>query len=135
MREDNIEGDFATFTWPIEDRECTTTLEKIYEGRGKEIVPKRANFNSQILVNSHFHRITFGLDLKGTEQKCGHTVFKTQLSNIFVIIGKGNFMQKVEHERYVQNIKTIKLSFQIAMNHAKYTLGFYKYPKVLLAMF
>ena len=101
LRKGQYEGDFATFTWPIEDRVCTTTLEKIYEGRGKEIVPKRANFNSQILVNSHFHRITFGLDLKGTEQKCGHTVFKTQLSNIFVIIGKGNFMQKVEHERYV----------------------------------
>ena len=100
VREGFYEGIYSTYSWEHEEKECTSSLLQIYSGVGKHIYPENPKFHRQILVRSDFHGITFGLDLKGTTEDCGKEMFKTQMSHIFVILGKKNFFKELEKTRY-----------------------------------
>ena len=104
LREGSYVGTYATYTWDIEERQCSSNLQQIYSGEGKQIRPISAKFSRQLLVTSDFHGITFGLDMKKPVTKCGVDAWETQMPNIFVIPHKKNFLRNLEKTRYLKNM-------------------------------
>ena len=101
LRDGYFEGKYSTYAWDVQNRQCESSFQQIYSGRGKHIIPKNPKFHRQLLVKSEFHGVTFGLDLKGSAVKCGTQVMKTQMPNIYVVLNKRNFLKDVEKSRYI----------------------------------
>ena len=101
---------------------CLSTMEEVYNGPARVIIPRTKNFKKQVLIQHHLEDITFGLDLKEEKQLCGYKVIQTQLPHIVVILHRGNFIDTVEKSLDLR--RTDKLDGLLTFNYISRTGSF-----------
>ena len=48
LTSNSFEGTLSTYSWNLEKVNCISTMEKIYEGSARVIIPKTENFRKQV---------------------------------------------------------------------------------------
>ena len=122
LERSRYEGEQSTFIWDLESQTCLSTMEEVYNGPARVIIPRTKNFKKQVLIQHHLEDITFGLDLKEEKQLCGYKVIQTQLPHIVVILHRGNFIDTVEKSLDLR--RTDKLVGLLTFNYISRTGSF-----------
>lgn len=107
LRKSEYEGNLNTYYWHVEPSTCSETVQKVYDGVAKYIIPRNPSLNKQIIVHDAERQITFALDLGGTKTVCGSEFYRTQITSIQVTFKPENFIKNLEENRHVDRIDNL----------------------------
>lgn len=103
----NYRGPRSTYLWQPKVTSCLDKIQEVYSGPAHYYKPMNKQQNSQVLVRHSGKGITFALDITKKETLCQREVFKTQVTSMYVIISKDNFINGVEKTRKVDRLDNL----------------------------
>ena len=97
----------STYFWDFQLPDCLSSIQKIYEGTARHIIPRNQHFNEQLMVNDPTLRTTFGLDLREPKMICNTSMYQTQISNIYVVLDRESFIPNIQHEKTTNRLDNL----------------------------